>query len=183
MSKRKGKINGKQKGNNYERIVANLLSNRFKDYLGVEQGFYRLDDSGSYFGGSNEQRMNTHLMDHAVFGDIVYPKSFRFTIECKNYGKDAAPSFQTLIKGTYKQWDDWLIKAMRDGHNANKDWLLIIRYSYIPDIIVMKENYVKNTPYEPIFRFKYYFDPEDTTLIFDTLSTAFQIDDDFWFIE
>jgi hypothetical protein len=31
-----GKVNGKNKGNTFERKMANLLSARFKDFLGIE---------------------------------------------------------------------------------------------------------------------------------------------------
>jgi hypothetical protein len=35
MTKR---VNGKQKGNGFERKIANLLSERFAEILGIEQG-------------------------------------------------------------------------------------------------------------------------------------------------
>ena len=50
-------VNGKAKGNSYERKIANLLSARFKDYTGIDQSFRRNPDSGSYFGGQNQKEL------------------------------------------------------------------------------------------------------------------------------
>ncbi len=44
-------VNGKQKGNGFERKIANILSERFKEHTGLEQAFRRNIDSGSFFGG------------------------------------------------------------------------------------------------------------------------------------
>ena len=35
------KVNGKDKGSTFERKIANLFSNRFKDFLKIEKGFRR----------------------------------------------------------------------------------------------------------------------------------------------
>ena len=46
-------VNGKQKGNRFERDIANMFSERFATYTGIEKAFRRNPDSGSFFGGSN----------------------------------------------------------------------------------------------------------------------------------
>jgi hypothetical protein len=77
------KVNGKTKGNAFERKIANLLSDRFKDYLGVEKGFRRNPDSGSFFGGKNVARVDQYSQDYAIFGDLICPKEFnKSTDDC-----------------------------------------------------------------------------------------------------
>src|SRR5271166_728044 len=128
-------VNGKQKGNSFERKVANLLSERFKVVTGLENSFRRNIDSGSFFGGSNQQRTQTHDLSKASFGDIVCPNDFLYTIECKFY-KDA-PSFNLLLKQDVKQWDEWLSQAKQDSLHANKKMVVIIKYNKIEEIVIL----------------------------------------------
>jgi hypothetical protein len=132
-----GKVNGKNKGNTFERKMANLLSARFKAFLGLETGFRRNSDSGSFFGGANVRRVAHHDLDHAVFGDLMCPKSFKYSIECKHY--KTAPSFQSVINKEVTQWDKWLEQATQDSVSANKLLLLIIKYNNVPEFILVKE--------------------------------------------
>jgi len=80
-----GKVNGKQKGNSFERKIANLLSDRFKEHTGIESSFRRNPDSGSFFGGSNHSRTEKYDTEFAIFGDLICPKSFAYSVECKHY--------------------------------------------------------------------------------------------------
>lgn len=130
MAKR---VNGKQKGNGFERKIANLLSERFAQHLGIAQAFRRNPDSGSFFGGSNTARTATHSMDYAVFGDLICPRNFRYSIECKHY--KTAPSFQSIVEHSVKQWDDWLEQAEQDSKNSGKSLALIIKYNNVPEIV------------------------------------------------
>ncbi len=132
-----GKVNGKNKGNTFERKIANLLSTRFKDFLGLETGFRRNSDSGSYFGGSNVYRVKQHDLDNACFGDLMCPKNFKFSIECKHY--KSAPSFQSVFTKEVKQWDTWIAQAEQDSVSANKALLLIIKYNNVPEFIFVRE--------------------------------------------
>lgn len=130
MTKR---VNGKNKGSQFERKIANLLSQRFAEYLGIEQGFRRNIDSGSYFGGSNATRTQTHSMDYAVFGDLVCPKNFKFSIECKHY--KTPPTFQSIVEQSVKQWDEWLTQAQQDAVNSGKLMALIVKYNNVNELI------------------------------------------------
>ena len=105
-------VNGKQKGNGFERKIANLLSETFEPYLGISNGFRRNPDSGSFWGGSNLHRTLTHDTNYAVFGDLICPKNFKYSIECKHY--KTAPSLQAIINQSVKQWDTWLEQAEQD---------------------------------------------------------------------
>jgi hypothetical protein len=130
MTKR---VNGKNKGNTFERKIANVLSDRFSNYLGIPKGFKRNGDSGSFFGGKNMNRINEYDTDNSFFGDIICPKSFLFTVECKHY--KTPPTFISIISSEVKQWDEWLWQATQDAINANKKPLLIIKYNNVPEFV------------------------------------------------
>lgn len=132
-----GKVNGKNKGNAFERKMANLLSARFKDYLNLESSFRRNADSGSFFGGSNTYRTKQYDLDNACFGDLMCPKHFKYSIECKHY--KTPPSFQSVFAKEVKQWDTWISQAEQDALNANKLPLLIIKYNNVPEFVFVKE--------------------------------------------
>lgn len=130
-----GKVNGKQKGNSFERVVANLLSDKFKVYLGKEKTFIRNPDSGSMLGGKNQSRIETHLEEFQKFGDVLTPTTFRFSIECKSY--KTPPSLNSILKQEVKQWDTWLEQANQDSKNANRELLLIIKYNNTEPFVVV----------------------------------------------
>ncbi len=120
-------VNGKQKGNSFERKIANQLSNVFESITGVEHGFRRNPDSGSFFGGSNVARTETYDTDYAIYGDLICPRNFRFSVECKHY--KTAPPLDAVMKQKVKQWDDWLGQAEQDAKVAQKEMLLIVKYN------------------------------------------------------
>lgn len=128
------KVNGKNKGNAFERKIANLLSDRFKAHLNVEKGFRRNPDSGSFFGGKNAARIDQYDQDYAVFGDLICPKTFKFSIECKNYKQP--PSFQSVVAGAITEWDKWIDQASSDSAKSNKSMMLIIKYNNVPEIVI-----------------------------------------------
>lgn len=131
------KVNGKAKGNSYERSVSNKLSERFAAYTGIEKSFRRSSDSGSFFGASNQKRIAQYDTSKATFGDIITPDNFRFSIECKNY--KTAPTFKSIMNGSVKQWDDWLKQASQDAVNSSKDLLLIVKYNNVEEFVFIKE--------------------------------------------
>lgn len=128
-------VNGKNKGNSYERKIANLLSERFKEQTGLETSFRRNPDSGSYFGGQNQKRTETHNLETAVFGDLICPSTFNFSIECKNY--KTAPSFKSMLIQENPQLDKWLSQATQDAANADKKMALIVKFNLVPDFVVL----------------------------------------------
>lgn len=145
------KVNGKNKGNTFERKIANLLSERFSIFLGIEKGFRRNADSGSYFGGTNTSRIAEHDLDNACFGDIMCPKAFKYSVECKHY--KSAPSFQSIINKEVPQWDTWIKQVEQDSANSNKLPLLIIKYNNVPEFIFIKNKLDINE----IFCYKMYY--------------------------
>jgi hypothetical protein len=130
------KVNGKQKGNSFERKIANLLSDRFKEITGIESAFRRNPDSGSFFGGQNQSRTDTYDTEYAIFGDLICPKNFNFSIECKNY--KTPPSFNAIMKQDCKQLDTWIAQAEQDAANAKKIMALIVKYNNVQEFVVIK---------------------------------------------
>lgn len=138
-------MNSKNKGNSFERKIANLLSLTFKDHLGIEQGFRRNPDSGSFFGGTNKFRTQTHDLDHAIFGDLICPDAFKFTVECKHY--KSPPTFKSFINGEVSQWDKWLEQAADDAKAANKSAMLIIKYNQVDELVFVTESFPLTSPF------------------------------------
>ena len=154
-----GKVNAKNKGNTFERKIANELSERFKRYLGIDKGFRRNADSGSYFGGANVVRTQQHDLDNACFGDIMCPKNFVYSIECKHY--KSSPSFQSVINKEVAQWDTWISQAEQDSVSAVKAVLLIIKYNNVPEFVFIKTK----LPVDEILVYKGYYSYKLSTLL------------------
>ena len=125
-------VNGKAKGSQFERTIANMLSARFADKTGITSSFRRNPDSGSFFGGSNKKRTETHDLDNAFFGDLICPDAFRFSVECKFY--KTGPSFASIVKGKITQWDEWIAQAAQDASSSGKEMLLIIKYNGVETV-------------------------------------------------
>lgn len=114
----KKKVNGKRKGNTYEREVANDLSKMFKDT------FRRVPQSGAYVGGMNRV-INEGLRQDAkeiLAGDIIAPIWFPFVIEVKNYAD--TPKLQNLFSRGDKDLDEWLVQVYKESQITGKPWLL-----------------------------------------------------------
>lgn len=129
--------NSKNKGNTFERKISKVLSDRFKEATGLEQSFRRNIDSGSFFGGSNQQRKDTYDTTKATFGDIMCPPGFKFNLECKHY--KTAPSFGVLLKQENKQWDTWISQAKQDSVNADQHMMLIIKYNGVDEFVFLED--------------------------------------------
>lgn len=134
-------VNGKQKGNKFERDIANMLSARFKDHTGIEQAFRRNPDSGSFFGGKNVERANTHDTEWAVYGDLICPRAFKFAVECKNY--KTAPILNAIINEKVSDWDSWIAQARQDATAAGKEMMLIIKYNRTSNIALFNPGVVR----------------------------------------
>jgi len=130
-------VNGKAKGSNFERKIANTLSARFESALGVKNGFRRNPDSGSFFGGSNKARTESYSLDYAVFGDLICPRNFTYSVECKHY--KTAPSFQSVLNHTVTQWDQWLAQAEQDAASSKRAMSLVIKYNNVDIMVFLKQ--------------------------------------------
>ncbi len=155
------KVNGKNKGNGFERKIANLLSDRFVSYLGIEKGFRRNPDSGSFFGGSNHSRTEVYDTEFAVFGDLICPKKFKFSIECKHY--KSAPTFQSILNEDVKQWDLWLEQASQDSKKSSREMLLIIKYNNVDEFVFVDDTY-------PLIQIKFKYKSKNAYKLSDLLT-------------
>ena len=126
-------VNGKAKGNSFERQVANIFSERFSSLFGVDKPFRRNVDSGSFYGNKNSFRMVDSVSEHIRVSDILSPDSFRFVLECKSY-KDAPSLFNVISSGS-DLIDSWLSQVVSDVSNLNAH----TGRSYVP-ALVMKWN-------------------------------------------
>lgn len=163
-------VNGKQKGNRFERDIANMLSERFREQTGIESGFRRNPDSGSFFGGKNLARAETHDTEWAVYGDLICPRKFKFAIECKNY--KTAPILNAILTEKVSDWDSWIAQAKQDATASGKEMLLIVKYNRTATIAFVNPN-VMMLP--PSFSYK-------GTQAF-TLDTVLEMPDSFFFDE
>jgi hypothetical protein len=144
-------VNGKSKGSTFERKIANLLSARFEAKLGKSNGFRRNPDSGSFFGGSNKTRTESYDLDYAIFGDLICPRDFAYSVECKHY--KTAPSMNGLLRHEVAQWDGWLAQAEQDATSSNRKMILVVKYNNV-DIMVFLHEPISAVPHN---RYKQYF--------------------------
>jgi len=165
-------INSKAKGDNFERKIANLLSDRFASYLKVKKGFLRNLGSGSRFGGKNARVAMMVADDAKVVGDIVTPKNFKFNIECKFYGNP--PSFKSFLEQKITQWDKWIEQAKLDNKTSGKPyWVVIVKYNLVNPFCILPNTL--NKDFSPILYYK------DNMII--TLDQFLSKPDDFYFIK
>jgi len=162
------KVNGKAKGNAFERKIANMFSERFREETGIEQGFRRNPDSGSFFGGTNVSRNETHDTDWAVYGDLICPKNFYFSVECKHY--KSAPTLNSFLKQDVKQWDLWIEQAQQDAKSSGKEMMIIIRYNNTETLTMTNPNVTRILP---IMNYK--------SVEIHTLETVLGLKDSFFF--
>ena len=97
----------KQKGNSFEREVAQFLSELY------QESFIRAPGSGAYVGGKNQIR--TQILHEGQIrsfkGDIVPGQSFaKMNAECKSY-QDFP--FHLVLTGDCKVLDGWLDQMMQ----------------------------------------------------------------------
>ena len=137
-------VNGKQKGNKFERDIANMLSERFAAYTGIEKAFRRNPDSGSFFGGSNVERKEIYDTEFAIYGDLICPRNFNFTVECKHY--KSPPTVNAILKQDVKEWDGWIEQAWQDAAACGKEPLIIIRYNRTETLTITKPDTISSQP-------------------------------------
>ena len=130
-------VNGKSKVSAFERKIANTLSARFEGALGIKNSFRRNPDSGSFFGGSNKSRTESYSLDYAIFGDLICPRNFTYSIECKHY--KTPPRFQSVLNHTVTQWDQWLAQAEQDAVSSQRQMSLVIKYNNVDIMVFLKQ--------------------------------------------
>jgi hypothetical protein len=143
-------VNGKAKGNTFERKIANFLSERFKEHVGIEKPFSRNSNSGAYFGGKNQIRVAQFLEEHQNFGDIIAPDNFKYVVEAKSYKTPF--SINAIITQKSKQLDVWIEQSEQDAENASRESLLVIKYNNTTPFVMIKEEL-----FNAVFVYKGYY--------------------------
>jgi len=119
------KINGKRKGNTFERTVAKHFNVRFGT-----KDFCRTPGSGAF------ATSHKHLPEHIrVRGDLITPKNFKYIIECKaGYTMHFEDVFRhnNVILGFIKQ-------AALDAKLAKKKWVVVYQQTRRIPIAVTNE--------------------------------------------
>lgn len=123
----------KNKGNSFERDVADFLSKTFED------SFLRICTSGAFVGGKNVFRKSSlnEGQLQGKKGDIQPPDSWKhWNAECKSY---ANFNFHQLIEGEVKILDNWIAqtKEVADEGDLN---LIFIKISHKGKWMVFEEN-------------------------------------------
>jgi len=147
-------VNSKNKGNTFERTISKMFSSRFGTFLGIDVAFRRNLDSGSYFGGKNQNRVSTHNDEHTFFGDILCPSNFRFNIECKHYKKQ--PSLDGVLNGGVSDWDKWIAQAEQDSKNVDKHPLIIVKYNNADIFCLVPKSVIFDLRFDCVVYYKKY---------------------------
>ena len=112
-------IQSKKKGNAFERQICEILRNRFNT------SFSRVPTSGAIATAQKEE-----LSDEAkemLSGDIIVPKNFKFSVECKS--RKAFSLWELLGDAKEIEWIEWFEQAAIDANRAKKEPLLIMKYN------------------------------------------------------
>ena len=112
-SKKKKRVNSRTKGNTFERKIATTLNSRFNT-----NEFCRSPGSGAF---ATTHSLPKHLQ---IYGDLITPQNFKFTIECKKgYNKEN-------LCGFFKENSDvrsFIRQATRDSIKSNKPFLVVFQ--------------------------------------------------------
>lgn len=127
-------VNGKQKGNTYEREIAKTLS----DLYGAS--FVRAAHSGAFIGGSNAYRKSvlSEGQIKSFKGDIIPPDEWKhFNCECKSY---ADFGFHQLFspEGS-KVLDGWIDQMMSVAEPGDCN-ILFMKFNRKGQYIALLEN-------------------------------------------
>jgi len=135
--KKPKRLNSKKKGNTFERDVCKLLNEAF----GTTE-FNRAPNSGAY--------ASTHNLPSAykIYGDLIVPSDFKFTIECKKGYNKASIDELLNYSGIVVNFLDQTIK---DAEKAGRIPLLLWKQDRKPILAVTP----LEAPLDSFIYFKY----------------------------
>jgi Holliday junction resolvase len=137
--KKNKRINSKAKGGAFERKIANLLNEEFST-----KEFNRTPGSGAF---ATTHQLPEHI---TVAGDLITPKNFKFSIECKKgYNKQGIHS---LLDYTSKLWE-FIEQSEKDAKKIKKIPMIIYQQDR-KDILVItyKDMFTTLIPSITIFK-------------------------------
>lgn len=123
-------VNGKNKGNSFERDVSKFLNKLFD----MEEAFSRSSGSGARFGGKNSDKLNVHNRHSSknMLGDISSPDGVELLCECKSY---ASLPFYQVLQGNCPQLNKWL-----DQLNTDNETFYKVFEQYLNKLLIFKIN-------------------------------------------
>ncbi|MBT4111472.1 hypothetical protein HOE37_06450 [Candidatus Woesearchaeota archaeon] len=127
-SKKRKKINGKQKGASFERHLAKLLNGKFDT-----KDFSRTPGSGAF---ATTHSLPAHLQ---IYGDLITPKDFLFCIEAKS-GYNV--NLYDLVKDN-SEIHKFIRQAKKDAKKAGKQWMLIYKKTRNKPLVILPKYYFK----------------------------------------
>ncbi len=97
----KKRVNGKQKGNSFERDCCKILEEN------IGGSWTRSHGSGSYVGASNFHRASNLSANQlkSYLGDLFVPDDVEMIVECKSYKEI---DFNNIIKGSSSKLNEWI---------------------------------------------------------------------------
>lgn len=120
---KKKRINSRTKGNTFENKICKILNEKFNT-----TDFMRSPGSGAF---ATSHKLPEHLQIH---GDLITPKNFRFTIECKKgYNKESLSS----VFNPKSNLISFIEQAETDAKKENKDFILVFAQDRQPIIILI----------------------------------------------
>lgn len=136
LKSKKKKINSKSKGNRFERQVVEIFNERFKT-----TDFCRTPGSGAF---ATSHTLPEHMQ---IYGDLITPKNFKFTMEMKaGYNKESVES----LFNPKSQLRQFIEQAERDAVKAKKEFIIILKQNNREPVCILKndkchiENELKN---------------------------------------
>lgn len=129
---KKKRINSRTKGNTFERKVCEILNERFNT-----TDFCRSPGSGAF---ATTHKLPEHMQ---VRGDLITPKDFAWTIECKKgYNKESVAS----IFNPNSEIRSFITQAESDAEKANKNFMIVFKQDNQNTIVIIKwiENIILN---------------------------------------
>ena len=128
LKKKKAKrVNSRTKGNAFERSVAKLLNENFST-----DEFSRSPGSGAF---ATTHKLPEHLK---IFGDLITPKEFKYTIECKKgYNKE---NIYSLLNDSSKVWE-FIRQSEKDAEACGKLALLLYKQDRQKTLAIARDGF------------------------------------------
>jgi len=123
--KTRKKVNSRQKGSAFERKVCTILNETFDT-----NEFCRSPGSGAF---ATTHTLPKHLK---IYGDIITPEKFRFSIECKKGYNNI--NLYSLLDYSSKFWE-FIEKSKKDADSAGREFMVILQQDRQP-ILCVTEN-------------------------------------------
>lgn len=125
-------IHSKRKGNAFERQICDIFRSRFNDK------FSRVPSSGAIATAQKEELSSEAKV--MLSGDIIVPKNFRFSIECKSRREFSL--WELIGDAKAIEWQEWFKQATQDASRSHKEPLVIVKYNNRQILAIMSEQFL-----------------------------------------